>query len=595
MGEKINRILIKLIWLFIVALLFYTRFFNLNWGLPYPMHPDERNMVVAIQGLGCQLPTVNFNLPHSIMGKWDIFNWVSVSNFDLNNCFNPHFFAYGQFPIYLGYVLTFLIKFFGTGINPPISFDQGALALRIISATASIFNFFILIKIVKAVFKDGHIFHKPFKSKEIFFEIVLMILSLMFIFVPYSIQLSHFGTTESLLMLFYSITVYLSILYVDGKMKTLSYVVFASLSVGLALATKTSSFIFMATPVAALILGLNTHNIRLPFLYKVFNSFIDILAIVFFSMLFFLIFSPYNFIAWKDFIGSMNYESSVALGSYIPFYTRQFIGASPVLFQFKNIFPYVLGWPVLVTALLGFFALSWKDLKINIVRLALLFYFLPTAYVFAKWTRFMAPIFPLLSLFAALLIMQTYELIVNNEKKTRTLLLIIIFIFTLFAIVPGVAYLSVYANVDTRLQASDWIYKNIPENSHILSETANVVDIPIYDSSVNKSYEITSFDFYNLDNNVDLQKQLSEEIQKSSYIFVPSRRVFANHNPEQFPILSEYYQNLFSGKLGFKKVAEFSSFPKISIFGKTIFEFPDEGAEETDTVFDHPVIRIYKK
>jgi hypothetical protein len=52
---------------------------------------------------------------------------------------------------------------------------------------------------------------------------------------------------------------------------------------------------------------------------------------------------------------------------------------------------------------------------------------------------------------------------------------------------------------------------------------------------------------------------------------------------------------LFDGKLGFKKVAEFSSYPTIKLFNRKIFEFKDEEAEETWTVFDHPVIRVYKK
>ena len=71
-----------------------------------------------------------------------------------------------------------------------------------------------------------------------------------------------------------------------------------------------------------------------------------------------------------------------------------------------------------------------------------------------------------------------------------------------------------------------------------------------------------------------------------------------NHPKEKYPLLNEYYQRLFSRSgfaKGFEKVAEFSSYPKISLFGKTLLEFPDENAEETWTVFDHPVIRIYKK
>ena len=86
-----------------------------------------------------------------------------------------------------------------------------------------------------------------------------------------------------------------------------------------------------------------------------------------------------------------------------------------------------------------------------------------------------------------------------------------------------------------------------------------------------------------MDQSLELQLELSNHLEKADYIFVPSRRIFANHSKKTYPILNQYYEDLFSGKLGFEKVAEFSS------------GLNDEQAEETWTVFDHPVIRIYKK
>ena len=213
-----------------------------------------------------------------------------------------------------------------------------------------------------------------------------------------------------------------------------------------------------------------------------------------------------------------------------------------------------------------------------------------------------------------------------------------IFVF----ILPGIAYLSIYQSSDIRFTASDWIYNNIPDNSYILFETANVVDIPIQSQKSlkqnefasgqakvkSKNYQLISFNFYDLDENSELQPQLQEHLAKADYIFIPSRRIYANHYcPEndksqmtnkqinykiqkfydknwceylrkKYPLLNEYYDKLFSGELGFEKVAEFASYPnlkfQISSF-KLNLEFPDETAEETWTVFDHPVIKIYKK
>jgi hypothetical protein len=163
-------------------------------------------------------------------------------------------------------------------------------------------------------------------------------------------------------------------------------------------------------------------------------------------------------------------------------------------------------------------------------------------------------------------------------------------------LVPGIAYVSVYANEDVRVKASRWINENIPENSYILSETANVVDIPLYlPDTFNKNYQTISFNMYELDNDPALQMELVEHLSKAQYVFVPSRRIFANHHPSVFPSIANYYDGLFSGKLGFGQVAEITSYPKISFAGYTLIELPDENAEETWTVFDHPVIRIYKR
>ena len=113
-----------------------------------------------------------------------------------------------------------------------------------------------------------------------------------------------------------------------------------------------------------------------------------------------------------------------------------------------------------------------------------------------------------------------------------------------------------------------------------------------------------------------LQKELKEAVVLADYIFVPSRRVFYNHTcvgldgkitttrhsaekctylARTYPVLKQYYEDLFSGKSGFQKVAEFTSYPRLELFGRTILEFPDESAEETFTVFDHPVMRVYKR
>lgn len=533
--KKIKRIIFFLL----ILLLFYTRFVNLLWGLPYPFHPDERNMAAAIQQLHCE-----------------------ASN--LKDCFNPHFFAYGQFPLYLGYGVAFVLRFLTGGVLAGISFEEAALALRIISAFASVLMAYFVVKIVQLLNKTENN------------NLALFIPLLTVIFSPALIQFAHFGTTESLLMLFYIWLVYESFLVIKKKITLRHFLLITSIVSGLALATKVSALIFMVLPVAMIF-----YFHRNKF-YEILKS----LSLYFFlSLLVGLLFSPHNLISFNEFMGSFRYESEVALGTLPVFYTRQFVGTIPIVFQFLKIFPYALGWPVLLFFSLGFFVLPINKQN-NLLRFSFLLYFLPNAFLYAKWTRFMAPVIPVMIVIAVLF------LFVILNSMNGLLKVIIKTILVLFFITPGVAYLAVYAHPDVRLTASDWINRNIRQNSIILSETANVVDIPVTNPN---NYKVISFNFYDLDADKELQQELQQNLEKADYIFVPSRRIFMNHPKEKYLLLSDYYSKLFSGRLGFKKIAEFTSFPKISFFGQTLLEFPDEYAEETWSVFDHPVVRIYQK
>lgn len=585
MAEKINskRLPVVALWVFILILLVYTRFVNLGWGLPHPMHPDERNMANSIMQLSCVMPEVTLNLPKTISGEWDIFNWVKVSEFDIAGCFNPNFFAYGQFPLYFGYLLSFILKFLFSNSGTAITFEEATLSLRLISAAASVATVFVVSNLVGLYYNDKH--------KQ---SIAGILTAIAITFAPYAIQFAHFGTTESLLMLYYSTLVYLSVKFVSKKITDLSFVSMASVVMGVALATKVSAAVFIIVPLIALFAADNS-RLHYPFMYRLGKKIIDSGFLALFSVVIFLFLSPHILLDTNDFIGALRYESDVALGRYVAFYTRQFVDTVPIVFQVEKIFPYALGVTGFVLFVFGFFWLSWSNLKTNLLRLAFLSYFLINAFMYAKWSRFMAPVFPLMTAFAVMFISNVFEKN-KSEKLIYALKTFLAAVLVVAMILPGVAYLSIYAQKDVRTQASEWIYENIPEYSYILSETANVVDIPVYIPGTRPiGYTVISFNFYDLDQDPNLQEELISHLEKADYIFVPSRRLFSNHRAPNFPMVNRYYEDLFSGRMGFEKVAEFSSFPKLEVGGKTLLEFPDEDAEETWTVFDHPVIRIYKK
>ncbi|MGB9883651.1 MAG: hypothetical protein ACPLRN_04045, partial [Microgenomates group bacterium] len=248
--------------------------------------------------------------------------------------------------------------------------------------------------------------------------------------------------------------------------------------------------------------------------------------------------------------------------------------------------------------LIGFIGRKTEE---RFLVLAFLGYFLPNAFVFTKWTRFIAPVFPILLILGIIFLEK-----IKIAKGVKTLIVIILAL-------PGAIFFLNYLQPDIRFQASDWIFKNIPENAYILSETANVVDLPLtYKKNIYKNYQYVSFNFYDLDLSQQLQKELEEHLKKADYIIVPSRRIFANYTclwpdnksnfidkfvyqkdrceklKKQYPLLNEYYEKLFNGQLGFRLIKTFEP------FSSAIF-FNDEVAEETWSVFDHPTIRIYRR
>ena len=544
--------------LFIILILTvgtFLRFWGLNWGLPYPFHPDERNMADAITRF-------------------------SSTNLD------PHFYAYGQFPLYLAYftgiVFLSLIK---RGAINTLSFTQAIFALRFWSAVFSTATIYITYLIAKKLLPKN------------LFTIYYLLFTISF--APGLIQSAHFGTTESVLAFCFLAVVYFSLKILENPI--FSNFFWEAFFLGIALGSKISGAIF-AFPLALsfFILFKNTQELKERLKILLFFS-----LTLTFTFTFTFLASPYLLLKFQESRGTLLYEISVAQGKPVLFYTRQFINTTPVLFQLKKIFPYALGWPTFLLGLLGI-VLCWIEILKSffekkthyswfIIHSSFLIYFFSQAFLFTKWTRFMAPIFPFFPIFASYSFSK-----IPHFLKSKRLFTIYYLLFTI-SIVPGLLFSSIYFRPDVRFVTSEWIYQNIPSGSYVLSETANVVDIPIFppnqQSAIN-NYQLSpiSFNFYDLDENPKVFQKLLDELEKSDYIFIPSRRIFANHLRihEKYRLIAKYYQLLFSGKLGFKEIKTINPFPKFTIYNLQ-FSISDEVAEETFTVFDHPVIRIYKK
>lgn len=510
----------------------FFRFYNLNWGNPFYFHPDERNIASSV---------IQLNFPTQM---------------------NPHFFAYGSFSIYLIYFTGFILNLF---FKSQDLFIQSILISRFYSV-------FLSILLIPSIYFIGT---KLINKKVGILSAIFCALSVGLI------QFAHFGTFEMWLTFFGVWLFYFSLKLT--KELSLKNIATVAVIFGLLMATKISSLPLFILPVVAIILSLfekiKTQKIHL-LLIKII---IKIIMLIFISFIIFAAFSPYVLLSSKSFLSSMQYESSVALGTLPVFYTGEFFNTIPVLFQFLKIYPFILN-PLLTILFIPSFVyilfLSLKNKKYYLLLIACyLLLFLPQAFLFAKWTRYIIPTLPFMYLMLAIFL----ERFVNKK-----MLNIIVLVYIVFA---GSYFITAFVREDTRIAASLWAKENIPENSTILSEVYDMGIVPFNSYLSN----ISLFNFYDLDQIPQIKSQeLKDSLDKSDYIILPSPRILKTRflNKEKFPHAYKFYFNLINENLGYKKIYETPCdiFCKITYLGDPIFAF-----EQTVNVFDRPTVFIFKK
>jgi len=526
----------------------FLRFYKLDWGQEIFTHPDEYHIV------------------------------GSVAQLSFPNQMNPHFFSYGTVTIYLIYFTQEILRHFFAIFHyqfVPNSFLMG----RFYSALFSTLTIFIIYKICRSFMQARFSYLAAF----------------LVAITPGLIQQAHFATPESN-QIFFLLGSLLFMIRFAKQNKILSLIL-ASVFLGFAMGVKVSSIVFLLPLVTTI--AIDSYSKRLffktPFLFikqflKKLLKFISftLIAIITASTTFAFV-APYVFLDFSAFRGNLEYEGGLAMGKFAVFYTRQFIDTTPALFQIEKILPYALGPTLFLFSFLGFIFIAIKiirkpKMEIIIVAISFLSLYIPNSFLFAKWTRFISLTFPFFAIFVAFFLDRLYLKNKSISKFLTVILLVGSFLWT-------IAFFSIYLRPDVRITASNWIEKNFPENSIILIEGGNMIDIPL-----KGNFNRIGFDFYDIEQNPINRSNIADGFAQANYFLVQSRRVFMNNQrlPEIFPKTSNFYNALFNGKMGFKQIKEFHSYPMFQI-GNLKLEFPDETAEETWSVFDHPVIRIFKK
>ena len=521
------------LWLFLLLLTAaFFRFYNLNWDEGHFFHPDERNIANA------------------------------VSQIHFFTQLDPHFYAYGGFLIYLYRITADILSLLFS--NSLFTTDWAYINLigRYYSAlfsTMTLLPLFLL-------------------GRKLFNEKVAFLTCIFYVFTVSSIQTAHFSITENFLTLSLVTMTYLSLLLYERK--TFALTTIMGIILGISVATKTTGASFALIPFLTYGALLIQRKISLT------KAFAHLFSIGILAIFLFALFSPFTFLNWESFLESMHYENGVVLGTNPVVYTLQFTNTPAYLFQLKNLF-WQIG-PVMLFSLIGFLYFLFHMYKTKKITYLLflsfpLFFFFYVGHWHTKFIRYMVPLIPFFLFFASFFLLQIY-------KKWKLLGSLMISVSILLTVLWAIAFFSIYTREQTRISASEWIYQHVPPGSTIYGEHWDEgLPIPL-ESGSPLSYNIDQLTIYDPDSEAK-RLYYAERLANADYITITTRRLYGTllYLPEKYPLTKTYYELLFSGKLGYQKVAEFSSYP--SLFGFTI---NDDLSEETFQVYDHPKSMIFQ-
>ncbi|MDD2224652.1 MAG: glycosyltransferase family 39 protein [Candidatus Shapirobacteria bacterium] len=582
-----NKILILII--FIIA--FSLRIYGFNWDQGNHLHPDERMIAMVAEKI--TFPTIDPKL--TLSEKFGVL-------FDPKSSLNPHFFAYGSFPIYFLKAVCYLLSF----IEPTlINYDKMNLVGRFLSAIFDSLTVIFIYKITLITFKS---------NKKAIFAALFYSLSIL------PIQLSHFYAVDVLLNFFIFFTLYQTIcLYQKFNFKNAFFV---GLGFGLSLATKISATVLVFSLGIGLIISVflslkkEIFGEEISFLKKIKKYLRKIFSLKFWSLkkqhqfkdiilyfllimfvveIVFIICEPFAIFNFSEFWRQLNEQETMTKSAFVFPYTLQYVNTIPYIYQLKNIFLWGLGPVFGILSLLGgvyTFSKLIKGLftpgneKSEGSQLILfsffIIYFLIVGKFAIKFNRYCLPLYPIFAIFAA-------NFIFSFKKKKLIIIFSSLHLFWLFA------FMNIYNVPNTRVSATEWINQNISPGNTILREhwddglplgyhdDINLIDLPLYDP----------------DNDPQKWPLIQNYLKQSDYLIIASNRLYTplqklincENLPEDkcYATTANYYKDLFSGKLSYIKVAEFSNYPNISGFN-----INDQSADESFTVYDHPKVIIFK-
>ena len=479
-----------------------VRFIGLDFDQRHHFHPDERAIADAVGRL-------SFDPSHPQL--------------------NPKFFAYGSFPLYIDGIVT------STLANIPAlrGYDERILVGRGVSAAVGALTVLLLALLGARLYN---------------FQVGMLAGGLLAACVLH-VQNSHFMATDVFLTLIVLVALYFLIGLVQ-RGRTRDYV-YSGLAIGLAGATKFSAMPLLAPLGVAILFRLFLERRFAPVFGKGVAALLAVAAG-------FVVGQPYAILDFPTFSRQITEQSNMVRHAGLLPYTNQYIGVPKYLYEIEQIVLWCMG-PALGLAAL------WATAKqtVNVARdrsgaqLVLLSwvipYFLVTGWFEVKFVRYLLPIYPIVILWAAAWLWEKAQ----RSRLGRVALWTVVGM----TLAQMLAFLSIYQRPHTVVTASDWVYRNIPAGSTLLTQhwdegfpfslphrpphDLKVVELPYYDGEIKMGF-------------------ITQQLAKGDYLAFQTKRLYGaiTRAPQKYPLTNNYFYLLFAGDLGYTLVYDYRFAPE---------------------------------
>ena len=579
---RIRTLAVALAPLFIVAMALGLRLYGIDWDQGHLYHPDERAILMRVEALS---PPPAGDL--ALLLDVDESPW------------NPRWFPYGSFPLYLLKGVQLLAE-------PFAKWNVFDLRLpgRAISALADTLT-------VLMVFVIG---------TRLYGRRVGLLASAFVALAVVHIQLSHFYTVDTILTLMAVLSIFFLVRVArDGRLRDSAL---AGLFLGLGLATKVSlAPMLLPFVLAHAMYAFSRDDERLqlssPDATRLMRSLSGVALGGGVLLLAMFVTQPYGFLDWARFL-SDNTEQSEMVRRILDYpYTRQYIDTTPYWYQIRQLGTWGLGLPLGIVAWSGLiagtaYALA-KKRKAELLILAWVIpYFAITGAFQVKFLRYLLPITPFLILMGSWALLKLYDWMAQMRPRLKPWLAGGIAMLVVATGLYALAYSAIYSRPHPASQASEWINDQAPRGSLVLQEHWEE-GIPNLGG-----YRVEQLPMYEFDGPFKVEL-VSQKLADADFLAFYSHRLYGTipRLPERYPISSAYYRLLFSGELGYKLARVETSYPGflgISLADSTFSrpglptpvgftDFAQNGkspltlslgfADESFTVYDHPTVLIF--